>query len=299
MNLLTKIQLIKLDHIQKCETAALKAYKAASKARGWNRRMHERTAESALANMHRDPLGVSYRPRLKLFKEHRVDFDFETGLGHSYDWYQIAKRIKGIQVLNTYNYSRQTSDHVYMLKNLFKQLGIKYICIESPKGLQDLESARKHILYSMALQDTKEKYSVGSPNRYVGAKHSTPKPELLKQLKALAKFNYAATDSMKRDAIELAESDRRWKLDRQAEQRRDKKAMAALIIEIDAENKKAGESALHIIKPHAWNWSDSNEYTGRIEDRERREAISKGFNKIIVHKTEPRILSVVSNEMGA
>lgn len=293
MELKNKIALIRAKHIAKCEQEALKAARKLPRARGFNRYCLSTDIDSALDNMQRDPLGVSYRPRLGIFKEHRVDFDATTGLGHSYDWYEIAKRIDGVQVLNTYNYSQQTAQHVSMLQTLFKQLGIRYIEIEAPLGLQDLDSARKHILYAIAKQAVAAKYARDGGSRYVGAKHSTPVASLRKQLKALSRFNFAPTASMMRDAMELAESERRWKLDRLADRRRERKAMAALIIEIDAENKRASESALHIIKPHAWSW-DGDKFTGRVEEYERRQAIAKGFTRIIVHREAPRALSLVA-----
>jgi len=295
MDLKTRIQLIRLAHIVQCEREAYKYARKALKARGWKRYSAERTMDACLANLTRDPLGVQWRPRLGIFKEHRVTFDYETGYGTSYEWYAIAKRIDGTQVLNTYNYSQQTSMHVSMLKTLFVQLGIKYVCIEAPRGLQDLDSARKHVLYSIALQEVSAKYSRDGKTRYVGAKHSTNITELRNQLKTLARFNYASTPSMKRDAMELAESERRWKLERLARRRAERKAVAALIIEVDVENKRAAEAALHYIAHSAWSW-DGNKFVGNIPEYERRRAVSQGFSKIIVHKTEPRHLTVVSNQ---
>lgn len=64
-----------------------------------------------------------------------LDFNPETGVGHSYQWYCIAKKINSQQILNTYRYSKTTAAHVRCLRDLFNSLGINYIEQQAEKGL--------------------------------------------------------------------------------------------------------------------------------------------------------------------
>lgn len=96
-------------------------------------------------------LSIKFYPRLKYFKNYKdsCGFDPVTGDGHSYDWYALTKVIKGKLVLNTYRYSVQTSKHIGMMSGLFREMGLKYVSIDAPMGLQDLNKACAHIVQEL------------------------------------------------------------------------------------------------------------------------------------------------------
>jgi len=65
----------------------------------------------------------------------------ETGKSYSYDWYLLSDRVKGITVLNTYNYSNTTNRHRYFMQ---RSLGHVDLAIEAPRGLQNLDATLAH-----------------------------------------------------------------------------------------------------------------------------------------------------------
>lgn len=85
--------------------------------------------------------GIPYRPRLNKFKKPNLVFCPETGEARSYEWYILGKVINGRYVLNDYNYSQTTAGHASELRTTLNILGVDYISIEAPQGLQDLNSA--------------------------------------------------------------------------------------------------------------------------------------------------------------
>ncbi len=85
---------------------------------------------------------MKYYSRLKKYKCSNLEYDIQSEIAYSYEWYQIAKRINGTMVLNSYSYSPSTLRHFYKIRNLFDSLNITYIMIEAPKGLQCLDSAK-------------------------------------------------------------------------------------------------------------------------------------------------------------
>jgi len=87
---------------------------------------------------------MKYYKRLKVYKRANLTFDPATGEGWSYRWYSITRKIGKTQVLNTFNYSKTTSSHVWMVASVLIDLSISYIAIEAPQGLQDLDRAMKH-----------------------------------------------------------------------------------------------------------------------------------------------------------
>lgn len=72
-----------------------------------------------------------------------LTFNTNTGLGHSYRWYEIAKRVNGKQLLNTYKYSPTTGRH---WRKLLDHIDPAYIEVEAPNGLQDLKGALNHCM---------------------------------------------------------------------------------------------------------------------------------------------------------
>lgn len=70
-----------------------------------------------------------------------LTFNKNTGLGYSYGWYEIAKRVNDKQLLNTYNYNPSMAKHWRKLLDHVEPATIK---IEAPNGLQDLKGALAH-----------------------------------------------------------------------------------------------------------------------------------------------------------
>jgi len=75
-----------------------------------------------------------------------LTYDPNVKTAYSYDWYEIARKIEDIWVVNDYNYSNTTAKHKNEIKGFlmreFKAYNI--LCIEAPKGLQDLERAKQY-----------------------------------------------------------------------------------------------------------------------------------------------------------
>lgn len=107
------------------------------------------------------PSGTRFLSTCGVFKNGRGTFaiDLVNETGHSYDWWVMLKRIKGHLVLNTYRYSNNTSKHISKAHDILKSLGIKYLEIAAPRGLQDLDSAVHHAANQMGRDQVKLKYS--------------------------------------------------------------------------------------------------------------------------------------------
>jgi hypothetical protein len=85
---------------------------------------------------------MKYMKRSKVYKASNVEFNPETKIALSYNWWQFVKPINGKLVFNNYSYSSTTRGHQYETKRLLETLGYKIdIMIESPRGLQDIQSA--------------------------------------------------------------------------------------------------------------------------------------------------------------
>lgn len=85
---------------------------------------------------------LKYFKRLKTFKLSNVEFNPNTMIATSYDWWEFVKKINGYVVFNDYSYSVSTRKHQHRVTTLLNQLGINIdIYIESPKGLQNLNSS--------------------------------------------------------------------------------------------------------------------------------------------------------------
>ena len=108
--------------------------------------------------------GIPYRPRLGIFKDRHVTFDPSTGESRSYDWYVLGKVINGLYVVNSYRYSRSTNSDRYSLKRTLELLGIDYVELDAPEGLQDLDASLKYHLKGVADILVAKKYSKNSPS---------------------------------------------------------------------------------------------------------------------------------------
>lgn len=98
------------------------------------------------ANMWKNSTGSC---TLKLGKERQ---DLEA---HSYNWWCFAKYINGVLVFNNYTYSVSTTAHQSRVRMMLSDLGHEIgLYIESPRGLDDLESSLKY--YSMKIEEYEE-----------------------------------------------------------------------------------------------------------------------------------------------
>jgi hypothetical protein len=204
--LTTKLDRIYTAHRAKQLKYARDYFSEATDPNGWEVRSATRCLESA--NDKRAGLAMRFYPRLTLFKAHsdKLIFNPLTGHGTSYQWYDIAKVIKGKQVLNTYGYSAMTSQHVSKLHALLVQLGIKFVELEAPQGLQNLDAAARHHMDLLACRLVREKYArKKSPARIT--KGLREKLALVKRLGG--KLNGYTL----KQALENAEQSRRSKLD--------------------------------------------------------------------------------------
>lgn len=74
-------------------------------------------------------------------KSSNLEFNHTTKIGYSYKWYQIVKEIKGLMVINNYNYSPTTIKHYHKIDKLISMKYKNIVYLESPQGLQDLNSS--------------------------------------------------------------------------------------------------------------------------------------------------------------
>ena len=100
---------------------------------------------------------MKFYSRLQVYKASNLTFNPATGEGRSYDWYSIARRFDGVQVLNTYRYSVTTGKHIRKLENLFSDLRLECLFIEAPRGLQDLDAAIEFYRDKIATLETEIK----------------------------------------------------------------------------------------------------------------------------------------------
>lgn len=217
-------------------------------------------------DMLKSGLAVHYAPRLGIFKDFhgKLTFNPETMLGHSYGWYEITKKIGNRFILNTYNYSRQTWDHVCALKQLFNQLGIQYQTIEAPTGLQNLDRALKHSVSRWAENQVKNKYRRGEKWDLDAS--------ITASFKTLAKLGYKPTKEMRKIALKYAETSRSRRLERLAVRR---KANRLPVID-DFNNERLNERGLHLYN-----------YWGTATRSDRLFAVRQGYDKIFLHRNKP------------
>ena len=88
---------------------------------------------------------MKYYPRLNVYKASNVTADLNKMTAYSWGWWKFLAEIDGKIVFNTFNYSISTAEHQWKVECLLKNQGIDIdIEIESPDGLQRLESAIEH-----------------------------------------------------------------------------------------------------------------------------------------------------------
>jgi hypothetical protein len=213
---------------------------------------------------------------------------------HSYTWYDLFKVIKGNAILNTYNYSRQTTDHIWKMKSLLKTLGIKFQTLNAPRGLQDLDRALAYELDLLAKQHVLDKYG-----------RNTKKPSLEKflkqenpELRLLAKLGFKATKTMRLKALQEAEQSRASKLRRDKEKRARIKALAQIEVIQDFDNTMHDEQGIHAVIESQWQWQDKQltSLNNWQINNAKSDALEKGFKKVFVHsKQKPRLTLVASS----
>lgn len=98
---------------------------------------------------------MKYYPKLNQYKASNVTYDATTEQAWSYEWYCLAERINGTMIVNSYSYSSTTIRHYYKIKKLLDNLSIKYLEIEAPRGLQDLNASK--LLYIGKVNQIKER----------------------------------------------------------------------------------------------------------------------------------------------
>jgi hypothetical protein len=92
---------------------------------------------------------MKYFPRLKVYKNSTNTnwFNPETLEARSYRHWAYLKMINGQLVFNNYMFSNSTAKHQSKLRQLLRELNISIdYFIESPNGLQDLNSAKEYYL---------------------------------------------------------------------------------------------------------------------------------------------------------
>jgi hypothetical protein len=87
---------------------------------------------------------MKYYSRLKVYKASNVQFSVESKIATSYGWWEFVKPINGKLVFNSYNYSSTTIKHQRKISRVLSELGLQTIRVDSPQGLQDLDSAIKY-----------------------------------------------------------------------------------------------------------------------------------------------------------
>lgn len=239
---------------------------------------------------YRTVCGLDYRVRDGVFRNSSgsCEFNPETMYAHSYEWYDLVKVIDGVVVVNSYRYSIQTAKHIWKVQDVLKTLGIKYVELEAPRGLQDLERALRHELETQAARVVASKY--GRDKRRLPYKIQDSKA-----LKLLASFGYKASRAMRADHLKLAEIAREGRLERARKARAEKRAIAALEIVIDSHGTMFDEPCYHAVIPQSYAWDDKLGFIGRVSEYVKRSAVQSGFNRIIVHRTERRHLQAVQS----
>lgn len=244
----------------------------------------------------RNVSGLTYVQRDNYFRNGRdtCGFNPETGEGHSYGWYSLTKKIEGKLVLNNYRYSQQTAIHIRRTQDVLNDLGLDYMTIEAPKGLQDLDAALAYALNNQAKRYVNNKYGRDKVTSSYLKGLETPKGQAFK---TLAKLGKRATKAMMLEAIAKAETARLARLEFAKKDRAEKKAMAQIEIVSDQDgamhNRTDGTHIIAQLEIYARTWNDGK-FCGYISDWDKREAVVKGFTKIYIHGSEARLLQVVN-----
>lgn len=213
------------------------------------------------------PKGLRFLSTLGVFKSGKncvIDMIHHTGT--SYGWWEMIKPINGYIVLNSYGYSSSTINHINKARELFRTLGIKYIEIPAPSGLQDLELAKIHVAGLVAKATVKDKYS-RSPK-------SWNRLAALKLASNLNKIGITISDALSKQSLKRAEAIRAEKLAKL----RDRVKLVK-----NAQESDKGKVGLHVV--HEGYMSSSTEQNFISE------AKAKGFRTVYIHKSKLELVA--------
>lgn len=166
-----------------------------------------------------NPFHLAYRSKTGRFVASNVEIDLMNGIGTSYEWWNIYQVIKGKHVVNGYGYSNSTSKHRYKVMSVLDKLGISYIMIDAPRGLQDLDRAAHHAGYMYGQAIVNKKHARKPSSWLIGAAN--------RQISNLKKVGVTVTEEMKNEGIKRATEEREYKLARQKRMREARKAYLA------------------------------------------------------------------------
>lgn len=166
-------------------------------------------------------LAMPYSKRAGVFSIRNCSFNPVSGEADSYSWYVLATRIKGVQILNTYTYSNSTAKHTSKVSSVMDALGIKYIELDAPKGLQDLQRAKEHILFKLA--------SEVLANQYARIKSNTQVKYFEKQIKLLERLGIRITKREREGAKVAALTARTVRLEQQRADRKQRAEISATL----------------------------------------------------------------------
>lgn len=253
----------------------------------------EYTLDRATRMTARNVSGLTYNKRDNRFSNSRgtTGFNPETGEGHSYGWYALTRIIKGKLVLNDYRYSQQTSIHIKRVREVLRDLGLEFMTIEAPLGLQDLDAALKYELNNQAKRYINAKYrrdkaTNSELNRLISLKGPA--------FKKLAQLGKTATLTQLEIAIATAENARLARLERERAERAMKKAMSLIQIISDRQGAMHDQTdGKHLVETAQWCWNVDNVFQSKVSDYELRDAVRRGFTKIYVHGAERQHLRLV------
>lgn len=211
------------------------------------------------------PFDLRFKKRSRVFENYKgscgIDLINETG--HSYHWWIMLKRINGKLVFNTYRYSNQTAKHINKARQVLDKLGIKYISIEAPKGLQDIDTAVKHHVYLVAKEMIAKKYARAKNKNY----HERAIINLTKTLDTLKQLGGKPTGRMINEALQRVEKARADRLARLRNKIR---------FVIGANETDRDKVGLHAIRPNKWiSYSDRSQLA--------QDARSKNFKTVYIH----------------
>ena len=214
----------------------------------------------------KDILSLNWGPKRGTFKSTsgQLEFNPNTGIATSYQWYQIAAVLKGKLVLNTYRYSVTTSKHVGELRSLFRALNLKYVSIEAPNGLQNLDIATgtQVELYANAMVK----------NKYARVKYSRSVKDAEKALQLCKTLGGKYTQKQIKAELVFFEKLRMEKLEKQRQNR-----VRFVDNATYQDNVKLG---MHITR-------DPDTYIGKYAKQELKHlALSQKLNRIYIHRSE-------------
>lgn len=237
----------------------------------WARKNREKAQNLRTADL----FPVPFRKTRGEFVSKNLDYNPLTGLGHSYRWYEIAKRIGGVQYLNSYNYSSSTSKHVGKLRDIFGSLGIKYVEIEAPSGLQKLEVAVQYYVDKLE--------SLILANEHARKPYKQGEKMYREKLAILAKLGFKATKKMHAEMRNSAMEERKTRLERMKAARKARKVAFIL-----GHAGNAGAAGWHVTVDRTWEQSQLLETNPSRWTREKQieiasEALSRGHNEVYVH----------------